>query len=1154
MKRNLALLLLALWCCSLMKTDGAPMPAVLFAGSDGGVCGHETANRLVQARFALRADHASLSEHPLIWSQLTNFNVVVLSGLGLANADMSLGRTRETIEALNRYLEAGGGVLMLGAFGQMATAKPPQDAFLKSLGLTPLFDELPDDPKTAITATAWELPFAVTENVAVSPVSEAVKSLWYPVPRTRVGGQNHTIPFLAEAPWQIVVRGSASSLTYKGALQEPRPDQPGTYREKVPLMALRSVGKGRIVYLGITPEYLLGLNAASTLEGIVLDKGLKETPSHGFNLLVNSLRWLAGASLDAGLLGGAKTEESLLRNPNKVRFAEPYRWPEKIGFAPPELALAGVVGPRTSYSSGKATADEWVQKAKAAGLAWIVFLEDFAGLSNDNFQRLKADCARLSSAQLEALPGFTIDDEVGNHYFYFGTSFPYPDAKFLTSDGKRFRSRDAELNARQPYIQGQLAMTVLDYSYSISSFKLTAGNYLFKQSAVPFADFFSDYDAMGVITARNGEVVEDASKDYLKLCASGQTPVPLVIDLMDDPGQLGKARWRTVLTLPQHGGGIIGGTLRPESKVRDYFDTWHTYPDNPVKPQVTSGPRIEAWSHTGPRDYEGNLPGDFVWQNYRWVVHGKASSPAGLREVAVCDGPRLFRRFLPHGKAEFEFTLDLTHDRQHCLVLVATDQVGGRAFSGDQWDRNHRAEEFMCGDRNNQLTYGYVINNDGIGILLGGNQTLGTTIKRISCGISPSGTFKNDRLLGAPAFDGGAGGEPEVWENTVPLSPAHEVPNPVVTEARRLLITRDVMIGDGPREHCFADSVPVHNVWHTLWRTQPVREYSVNRRNHFFQIDPDSPLAVFLWQINIAMKEDLPNQGFQVATLQSRQSHAWAVRSDANTLRSGHWDRPEQAAKPVSDRFGLNAYAAFLDSPLGGAAVLSLTDGLTVRTTLPKRGDVQVILPAEAAPQRKGGVKQVNLLILGVPRRCTLTESWPPSKDVVERFYRDFALDGGKGGYAVRLDRGTILSRRYILSVDGKLSGAMSGQLEGRLISSLPITVSGLNDRWSAFLHDRRLEQSRPVGVLEGKAWATINLAGRTHLFLGHPVLVDNPDLFVQLTQSGEDAWTLEIHNPTDALITTRIRPHPDFGPLKRKALPADPVVIPPGASWTGRY
>jgi hypothetical protein len=101
-KTTCCLVFFALWCGPLLKADGSQIPAVLFAGSDGGGCGHEVANRLVQAGFALRADHAALSEHLLAWSQVANFNLVVLSGLGQANADMSLGRSRETIDVLIR--------------------------------------------------------------------------------------------------------------------------------------------------------------------------------------------------------------------------------------------------------------------------------------------------------------------------------------------------------------------------------------------------------------------------------------------------------------------------------------------------------------------------------------------------------------------------------------------------------------------------------------------------------------------------------------------------------------------------------------------------------------------------------------------------------------------------------------------------------------------------------------------------------------------------------------------------------------------------------------------------------------------------------------------------------------------------------------------
>jgi hypothetical protein len=375
------------------------------------------------------------------------------------------------------------------------------------------------------------------------------------------------------------------------------------------------------------------------------------------------------------------------------------------------------------------------------------------------------------------------------------------------------------------------------------------------------------------------------------------------------------------------------------------------------------------------------------------------------------------------------------------------------------------------------------------------------------------------------------------------------VSQPLVTEARRLLVTRDVMIGDGLREHAFADNVPVHNVWTTLWRTQPVKEYSVNRRNHFFQVNPDSPLAVFLWQIDIKMKEDLPNQGFQLATLQSRSSGTWAFRSDASTLRTGDWGRAADSAEPVPTRFAPGAYAAFLDSPLGGAAIFPLSEGLAVFTSLPKHGDVEVRLPPAESPQKNGEARQANLLVLGIPRRCTLTQDWPPSKDVVERFYRDFALDGGKGSYSVHLAQGKLVSQRYILAIDGQASGGMDGQLEGDLVSSLPISVSGLNDRWSAVLYDRELKKGRPIGVLEGKAWATVNLAGRADLFIGHPVLVDDADLCVQFTQCREQAWTLEIHNPTDAPVTARIRANPAFDPLKGKTLPDGAVAIPAGAS-----
>ena len=48
--------------------------------------------------------------------------------------------------------------------------------------------------------------------------------------------------------------------------------------------------------------------------------------------------------------------------------------------------MRGVIGPRTSYSTGVSSPDEYVNKAKQLGLDFIFFLEDFASLKPSGFE------------------------------------------------------------------------------------------------------------------------------------------------------------------------------------------------------------------------------------------------------------------------------------------------------------------------------------------------------------------------------------------------------------------------------------------------------------------------------------------------------------------------------------------------------------------------------------------------------------------------------------------------------------------------------------------------------------------------------------------------------------------------------------------------
>jgi hypothetical protein len=1123
-------------------------PAVLFIDTPGGMS-FDVCTKLSAAGFNVAAV-ASIDSTPLTWAQVQKYNVIVFCGLGMTNADRSFSANmKQNLDVLHQFAQAGGGLLVMPYSGQDSTGSVPQETFLKPMGLTLLFAELPIDPQTSITATAWRLPFAYTDAITPSPVTDGVKGLWYPAMAFRPGGQSHSFTFQTDSTWTTVVRGSSSSSTVSGNNNEAVFTHTATFSKDVPLVAIRPGDKSRAMIIGITSEYVYGRHAETTLENIFLQRGFKKTPSFGYQLLENGLRWLAEPSMKDLTLGGAAADPVLLENPIQVKFATPYDWSNPPYFPLADAVFPGVIGARTTYSSGKATPEAWIAAAKAQGLSYIVFLEEFSKLSAQNFDKLKADCSRLSTDDFTAIPGFTIDDEIGNHYFYFGSSFPYPPKNYLSEDGTVFHSYDPQFDAKNSFRKGQLAMTTLLYGCTDSSFKLTCGNYYFKDDPIPFVDFFSDWDAVGVVTQKDGVELEDATEAYKRVSHSGQGPLPLAIDLMSDPSQLAKTKWRTVLRLPSGHPPTPNAPTPPGTKIRDYFNEWHLFPEG-VQLAVSNGPQIEYWAFAGPRDYVGNLKGDFVWQNYRWILKGKVTSDVGLAEVAVYDGPgNLFRRYLPGGQKSFEFQIDQTHDRQHTLILVATDKQGQRAVSSEHIDRNQRLEEFQCSDRNNQLSYAVTARKDGTFFSCTGNGSTATPWKRIYNELGPSGAFGNDPLLGWPAFDGGPSGASSIFEQGNVIGTSAKIPEPVVTDSDRLLVSKDIEMGEGKYESAFADNIQVGNLWRTLWRTVPVKEYSITRRNCYILPNPESPIAVFLLDLTYKLKQDLPNQGFHVAMMTPGLSNLWTWR-DSQSVLTGQWeDTPVSEGRTMIRSFEPGSYFGFLDSPLGGSAIIPITPGLQASFGLPARNNFMLSVAPESSPQKTGEEKHIRLLLLGLPRQTPVTKMLPTaSTEVVERFFHDFGLDGGKTGYSVTTTAGTVLDQRYVLSIDGKKDKCFSGTLEGKIVSSLPLTVDHMNNHWSAFLYDRTLQQARPLGVFENKTWATLFLNDKLDLFIGHPVTADSEAVFIQVTQTGETAWAIEVHNPTDKPIETTVRKNPHFDPFKDKTF-SEKVTIPAGSS-----
>ena len=95
--------------------------------------------------------------------------------------------------------------------------------------------------------------------------------------------------------------------------------------------------------------------------------------------------------------------------------------------------------------------------------------------------------------------------------------------------------------------------------------------------------------------------------------------------------------------------------------------------------------------------------------------------------------------------------------------------------------------------------------------------------------------------------------------------------------------------------------------------------------------------------------------------------------------------------------------------------------------------------------------------------------------------------------------------------------------------------VEGLNDNWSVWLHDRARKgpNIRGLPIRDGRAYAELDLVPGEpstvlgpglDLFIGHPVVCDQPDVGLLVSWMEPGLWFVEAHNPTDAPLKAELR------------------------------
>jgi hypothetical protein len=1101
------------------------------------------------------------------WERIQNYNVLVLysvpptQGVNAWPFSGSQPIYRDAfIDLVERFLQQGGGVLLLATETQIRVTLVRE--LINRWGADLPLERIVDADHAGVMSRMPTAPLAYTDSIAASPVSSGVRGIWYPtLPQYNSA---HTAPLQVDGHWQVVVRAMASAHTAPVDLSNatyPGPPNPVIRPNGVsapPLFAIRQYGTGRIALGSQFPTYSLGSGTKWLYNREILSTGVQGTPSDFDVLLQNSFRWLAAPSLQSQTVGGYVMPANRLVAPNDrpeamADYKEVASKPDDPSVLQPPTnttLFKGIIGAQTSLSGGSGTVAEYAAAAKGAGLDFLVFLEDFSRLDASKLDQLKSQCRQYSDGSLTLYAGYRLDNNIGNHMFFFGDGVVMPPATVLTGPDQKTFELQGET---APGVYGITPTYPIDFILSITG-SAQVGYYDFSHSGMgmrlPDARL---YGMAALRTYRDGALIDDARSAYLTTAQSSSVPAPIAVHLVSSPAALSAAANATQ--------GITYGMAKTRStlwsdalRYSSQYDCLNVF--------SSSGPLIQRWPWCGRLTTFGAEP--FVTGRSRMDAPLYVSAPKGLREIRIYDGERLFRRFVLHGEQVFNTVLHLESSIQRNLVLVAEDVAGGQAISAARrsWKDGGLSPVF-CSDRINDC----------------GNMALAR-------GPFPVTVLRTPAVADAGVtWDGGPRGvlTPIVFEGSNPMLDSDQGTaigdqynqTPLVQFADEgALSVRSV------RNELIDPRVPSLSPWRTYGPRQATRlmdftlDYiqwdraSVGPPDTGWVGPPeqtDCNAAIFRGAITF-------KQALQVSDLRLLKNWQW-IPSLPITLVIGRGTQIQNKIDVASAGKGPQSFR------------LETGDWFGFYST--KTANSQVFV-------NRGGALELQL---GQPPDSSWLTVWAamdnPSVGAgqtykYELFSAGCPLDAAAHSAEALRDQVGYLAVPERLQVTRGRRGTPSGPFETTHANSyavhivvprptavhnlpVPLIVKDLNPRWSAGLWQLRgfvkgaygsgENRYRSVGVdVDGRAYVPLfpDLAATTEVEIGHPVSADakGANLFIQVTALAggtNDApayeWSVEVNNPTDQAVTSTLSqrmalPGLNFGTQTMTLAPGEQKVL----------
>jgi len=1008
-------------------------------------------------------------------------------------------------EALNDFMSKGGGVFVCSPDSSHSrTAEwTHTNEWLAALGARPRWEVLQDSDADNVVRDVMGCAFSFSCNVS-PPVNEGVRGvltlMWH-----GTTGCEPPMSFDLGPDWKVAVRGADSMK----AMPSKRHDdilQPWIRKEEgpagPPLLAVRQVGKGRMAVMAIRYYWLFTPPANCPTTEAMLTAGAGGKPSDWLRVFANCFLWLAEPSMQAGM-GGASTPDDLLNPPVQVwKPCPPEDWTElePLEDAADQGQVAGLIGARTELSSGSGTVADYVKAARAAGLKFIVFLEDSLHMTQKDWDKLVQQCEAGSDESFAAVPGLTYEDAQGNHLYAFADNVKFPKPDMLLDDGRLATTRSSRTRA------------LFDYVNELMRQKIISGYWRHNENYLHFADY-KLYNSFPIFSFLNGKQIDDAFDEYRYWMGFGGCQAALAFEIMTGPEQVArraKEGWRVVCY----------------RRVADLRGKWHEGAwsfHGMMSQYITNGPSILLWQ--GPNRLVGTHGRWWRPDLFEFRIRLRAASDEGLKSVTIYDGDRgVLRRWLPGGAKSFQAELVLSNCQQLGLFPVVEDVKGRKAIGMESWNRNLLLEEFMCSDRCNFLGSARLRTRDGrqVWTPAGFKGNMGNTPSKgvMDMSVQPAVTL----TLNSPTLpiDGRPMGFPTVnlrFEPQIPGELRYPFSYPTT-----YLIGPEIAIGQGnyvlgydPAEQG-AKTTPLGqpyeqpqqgcgNAWGSWHRLVPMRKVTGWSRTYACNWIPET-FRVGWHESRLTMKDTVTVEKEKGIRVMYAGGEKWALHRDGRVIAS-----PEMGSSE-----GAFSRGTFGTLEHGGGSVMLIALGDNLRYAYNK-GRVSLHYVTGKPRLAAGETVHYEVAFAGAAAGTTTSE--------MLNFARQFGVaKPATAGYSPRLVSGKQLDNYLIWRLDGQGVGIEARIARADMPGFLPVIVEGLNDNWSVQLLDRARKRPnhRALPIRGGRAFAQLDLnQADLDVFIGHPVTCDNPDVKLLVSWQEPGVWFLEAHNATDKAIKTRL-------------------------------